>query len=456
MRVRRRSARVRHHGHAMLRTSWRQHRALAVAGAVGVWGLSAYPFVHDNPFLGLIDAAGAARVRAAALRLRHAVVHDAVPGGVVARVAGGDRRVPARAAARSSRRCHRTRSRNRARRPRWCWAKPTSKPRPAARRRRSGSRFPSAGSTRASWCWAPWAPARRPRACIPTWTSCCAGAAPIPTARSAGLVLEVKGDFCGQVRGHAAARGTRVRLRRDRARLRHLLQPAAQRPRSLRRGLRHRHAAEQPVRQVEGAVLAAGVHRPAEVRDPAAAHHRRLHHVLGGVPLRAGRRADRPRHPPPQGGTRESTHRPAHPEGRPSGALHAGAVAALAHRRRRPCGASVRGRPRGLPGGAPRRLRGAEGAGHGVDRPQAAARGRRALVRARLEQAGCAPPVVDRRRRGRVPVAVRRQPRGASHLLSAPQCLHRGARRRASPGPCRRSARCSRAATCWRSTSRWA
>ena len=29
--------------------------ALAVAGAVGIWGLSAYPFVPDNAFLGLID-----------------------------------------------------------------------------------------------------------------------------------------------------------------------------------------------------------------------------------------------------------------------------------------------------------------------------------------------------------------------------------------------------------------
>ena len=29
--------------------------ALAVAGAVGIWGLSAYPFVADNAFLGLID-----------------------------------------------------------------------------------------------------------------------------------------------------------------------------------------------------------------------------------------------------------------------------------------------------------------------------------------------------------------------------------------------------------------
>ena len=30
--------------------------ALAVAGAVGIWGLSAYPFVPDNAFLGLIAA----------------------------------------------------------------------------------------------------------------------------------------------------------------------------------------------------------------------------------------------------------------------------------------------------------------------------------------------------------------------------------------------------------------
>ena len=29
--------------------------ALAVAGAVGMWGLSTYPFVADNAFLGLID-----------------------------------------------------------------------------------------------------------------------------------------------------------------------------------------------------------------------------------------------------------------------------------------------------------------------------------------------------------------------------------------------------------------
>ena len=97
------------------------------------------------------------------------------------------------------------------------------------------------------------------------------------------------------------ARGSGRRLRRDRARHGRLLQPAAQRSRSVRRGLRHRHAAEQPVREVQGAVLAAGVHRPAEVRDPAATPHRRLHDVRRGLPLHPGRLADRPRHPPPEG-----------------------------------------------------------------------------------------------------------------------------------------------------------
>ena len=52
----------------------------------------------------------------------------------------------------------------------------------------------------------------------------------------------------------------------DRPRRRRLLQPAAQRSRSVRGRLRDRDAAEQPVRQVEGAVLAAGVHRSAQVR----------------------------------------------------------------------------------------------------------------------------------------------------------------------------------------------
>jgi hypothetical protein len=47
-----------------------------------------------------------------------------------------------------------------------------------------------------------------------------------------GLVLEVKGDFCRQVRG-ILARGSRAGLRRSRDRQRRLLQPPAQRSRSV-------------------------------------------------------------------------------------------------------------------------------------------------------------------------------------------------------------------------------
>ena len=112
---------------------------------------------------------------------------------------------------------------------------------------------------------------------------------------------------------HAPPDRTRRGLRRGRARHRRLLQPAAQRTGSLRRRLRDRHAAEQPVRPIEGAVLAAGVHRPAEVRDPPATHQRRLHHVLRGVSLHPGRRADRSGHPPPEGRPRRTAGRARHP-----------------------------------------------------------------------------------------------------------------------------------------------
>src|SRR5918992_6344385 len=64
---------------------------------------------------------------------------------------------------------------------------------------------------------------------------------------------------------HAPPDRTWRRLRGDGTRHGRLLQPVAQRAGSLRCGLRRGHAAEQPVRQIEGAVLAAGVHRPAEV-----------------------------------------------------------------------------------------------------------------------------------------------------------------------------------------------
>ena len=102
--------------------------------------------------------------------------------------------------ARSSRRCRRTRTRSRARCPRWCWAKPTSRLRPVVHRRRSGSRFPSADSTRASWCWAPVGTGKTSACMYPYVDQLLRWRSAGPDRRIGGLVLEVKGDFCGQVR----------------------------------------------------------------------------------------------------------------------------------------------------------------------------------------------------------------------------------------------------------------
>ena len=92
-----------------------------------------------------------------------------------------------------------------------------------------------------------------------------------PDRKIGGLVLEVKGDFCQQVRGMLASRRARIGLRGDSARRRHLLQPAPQRPRPVCGRLCDRHTREQPVRQVQRALLAAGLHRSAQVRHPVAA-----------------------------------------------------------------------------------------------------------------------------------------------------------------------------------------
>ena len=62
--------------------------------------------------------------------------------------------------------------------------------------------------------------------------------------------------------------------------------------------------------------------------------------------------------------------------------------------------------------------------GHGMGRATAPARGARALVRPRLESARHAAPVVHHRRRRRVPLAVRRQPRRAPRVLSTAERLH--------------------------------
>ena len=220
--------------------------------------------------------------------------------------------------------------------------------------------------------------------------------------------MEVKGDFCRQVRAILTQGRTRRRLHRDRPRHRRLLQPAAQRPRSVCGGLRHCHAAQQPVRTVEGAVLAAGLHGPPEVRDPAPAADRRLHHVLGGLPIHPGRLADRPRHPSPE----------ERPVGGPG--LPADCDARLPPPRDRSAPGRIgsrtmptRWRTRTMR--SSRRtwrrkqvaVRRRSSEGRRVGRAEAPARGAGALVRERLESARRAAPVVHHRRRRRVPVAVR-------------------------------------------------
>ena len=118
----------------------------------------------------------------------------------------------------------------------------------------------------------------------------------MPTDKIGGLVLEVKGDFCKQVHGILKQAGREhdyVEIGLESA---YLLQPSAQRSRPVRGGVRHRHTLEQPVRQIEGAVLAAGIHRPAEVRDPPAPDLRRLHDARRCVPLHPRAVEDRAEH----------------------------------------------------------------------------------------------------------------------------------------------------------------
>ena len=91
---------------------------------------------------------------------------------------------------------------------------------------------------------------------------------------------------------HAHSCRTCVGLHRDSPRWRRLLQPAPQRPRSVRGCLCDLDAGQQPVRQVEGAVLAAGVHGSAQVRHPASAPCGRLHDPRRGVSLRPRGRTD--------------------------------------------------------------------------------------------------------------------------------------------------------------------
>ncbi len=281
----------------MLRTLVDARRvvALAVAGCVGAWGLSTYPFSTQNPFLGLIalEAPGVCRGLAygyATLWFTTPFYAASLIGSLVAIIVYGY--APSEAA-----------------RPLPSYPEPESRPTPMLV---LGERHFDTEPGRApapTWLTVPQrglytgimilgaVGTGKTSACMyPYVDQLLRWRADDEARKVGGLVLEVKGDFCVQVRTMLKRAGRSDDYLEVGLDTGYLLQPAAQRPRPVRRGLRRRHAAEQPVRQVEGTVLAAGVHRPAQVRHPAATHRRGLHDVLGGVPLHPRRQADRPGH----------------------------------------------------------------------------------------------------------------------------------------------------------------
>ena len=88
--------------------------------------------------------------------------------------------------------------------------------------------------------------------------------------RIGGLVLEVKGDFCHRIKEILARHGREddyIEISLDSA---IPLQPASQRPRRLCPGLQHRVAPEQSLREGQGTLLAAGVHKPRQIHHPSA------------------------------------------------------------------------------------------------------------------------------------------------------------------------------------------
>ena len=277
----------------------------------------------------------------------------------------------------------------------------------------AGWSFPSGGCSPASRSSAPSAAARPAAACIPYADQLLGYRADDPLERIGGLVLEVKGDFCHQLRGLMRAARARRRLHRDQPRRAVPLQPAPQRPRSLRAGLRHRLAPQQPLRPERGAVLAAGLHQPREVHHPAPQGRRRLRDVV---------RRLRMRHQPG----------PHCREARPGGAA---AVGRAAWPSRRPA-ADIERVP------AIRRLPWVLDTATGQDahrtqpRAGAAARATTRSTCARGDVRGTAAPPFDRRRlravRGRQAVVPARLD---AHRTEAPDVDHR----RASPSSSRSS-----------------
>ena len=181
----------------MLRTSLKRARSWPWRGrGVGLWGLRAYPFSPDNVFLGLIrDAPRVLSVLAygyATLWFTTPFLVASLLLSLVAIVVY--RRAPRRAPAAAALPAARERAT-----PSLVLGETHSSTTPGPAARPEWLTIPQRASTPASWCSAPSAPARRPPACIRTSTSCFAGRQ-TTRPKVGGLVLEVKGDFCGQVR----------------------------------------------------------------------------------------------------------------------------------------------------------------------------------------------------------------------------------------------------------------
>ena len=92
-------------------------------------------------------------------------------------------------------------------------------------------------------------------------------------------MLEVKGDFCSQVRRILAGANREADYLEVGLNTGVCYNPLHNDLDPYAVALCDRQSPEQPVRQVEGAVLAAGLHGSAEVRDLPAPHYGRLHHA---------------------------------------------------------------------------------------------------------------------------------------------------------------------------------
>ena len=154
-----------------------------------------------------------------------------------------------------------------------------------------GSSSPKRGSTPACSWSAPSAPARPRAACTRSPSSFSPWRADDPRKCAGALVLEVKGDFCHQVRSildDAGRGGDYLEIGLGGSWQWNplddpLLDSYSTR---LRRGIAH----QPTLRQEQGTVLAAGVHEPRAVdHRTAPAPAGRLGHAAGHLPLHRGR-----------------------------------------------------------------------------------------------------------------------------------------------------------------------